>query len=162
MEDIGSGPGTVLLGRLQRIGRCCWLFVLHRIVLAVKHDGQAERLAVALDALALLARGLGEVDVHAPALFAAEVTVRLDDMALAGILRVDGKVNVNAPVRRAVVLFKKRERFGDLRVLLHGLVFVKALHTAVQVCLDPRLFDRPDGLLGEKVHIGTWNQAQTD
>ena len=49
MEDIGSGPGAVLLGRLQRIGRCCWLFVLHRIVLAVKHDGQAERLAVALD-----------------------------------------------------------------------------------------------------------------
>ena len=133
-----------------------------RIERAERFEPLRRRFAVALDALALLARGLGEVDVHAPALFAAEVAVRLDDMALAGILRVDGKVNVNAPVRRAVVLFKKRERFGDLRVLLHGLVFVKALHTAVQVRLDPRLFDRPDGLLGEKVHIGKARRAARD
>ena len=75
---------------------------------------------------------------------------------------MDGKVDANAAVRCTVIFFKECERLEDLRVLLHGLVFVKALHAAVQIRLDARLLRRPHGLLRKKVHIGKARRAARD
>ncbi len=101
------------------------------------------------------ARSRRGVDVHAPALFAAEVAVRLDDMALAGILRVDGKVNVNAPVRRAVVLFKKRERFRGSACSAPRSGFRQSTaHSGSGSPSSPPLRPPRRSPRGKKVHIG--------
>ncbi len=83
-------------------------------------------LAVARDALVHLALCFGEMDVHPPAVCFTELAVGADDVRLAGILRMNGKVDADAPVFGVVVLLKQLHRLWDLRVLLHGLVFIKS------------------------------------
>ena len=110
-------------------------------------------LAVARDALVHLALCFGKMDVHPPAVCLAELAVGADDVRLAGILRVNGEVDADAPIFGVVVLLKQLHRLWDLRVLPHGLVFIKALHAAADVCLHARFRDGGDRLGGEKIHI---------
>ena len=117
------------------------------------------RLTVARDALVHLALRFGKMNVHPPAVRFAYFAVGTDDVRLAGVLRVNGKVDADTPVLRVVVFFKQLHRLWDLCTLLHGLVFVEALHAAVDIRLHARFRDGSDCLGGEKVHIGKARRA---
>ena len=116
-------------------------------------------LAIARDALIHLTLRFGKMNVHPPTMCFTELAVGADDVRLAGILRMNGKVDADAPVFGVVVLLKQLHRLLDLRVLLHGLVFIKALHAAADVCLHARFRDGGDRLGGEKIHIGKARRA---
>jgi len=78
------------------------------------------------------------------------------------VLRMDGKVNKNAPLRHAVAALKKVDGLLGTSILLVGLVFIKALAGAAKVCFDTRLYRVFHGGIRMEIHIGIAGGAGGD
>ena len=119
-------------------------------------------LAVLGHALVVLLLGLGQVDVHPAAQGLAVGAVGLHDVGEVGVLGVDGKVDEDAAVLRAVVGLVELDGLSGPNVFRVGLRGVEALVGPAEVCLDACLPGVFHSGVGPEVHIGVAGGAGGD
>ena len=105
---------------------------------------------------------LGEVDVHPAPQGLAVRAVGAHDVLEAGVFRVDGEVDADPAVPRAVEILEELDGFPGPEVPGVGLVLVKALNGAADVGLDAAGQGVFHGGLRLKIHVGIAGGAGGD